>query len=220
MAVFTAFSDESGAQDPVGPFLVGGYVADVDTWPWLASAWQDRVLNSRPSIPYLHMIEIRRKRWQSEHGLTWLQAEEKVSTAISVIASTGGMSAIHSEISRGDLADALQARGIKRQIGIDEPDYQCFIGYAYHVLREVRYRYPEAERVDFVVSRKGKITDHIKEFHEELKELVKQHNPELGTLVGRLIPDDMDGSPPLQAADVLCWHVRRLYETGVQDTIH
>ena len=49
-------------------------------------------------------------------------------------------------------------------MGLNEPDYSCFLGYAFHVLDEVDKRFPDADQVDFVVSRKGKITDHIKAF--------------------------------------------------------
>ena len=48
--------------------------------------------------------------------------------------------------------------------------------------------------------------------------MMKTHDPRLARLAGRLLPDDMENSPPLQAADVFCWHAWRLHESGTQDT--
>lgn len=38
MAVFVAYSDESGVGDARGHFLVGGYVGPEQDWPYLAQA--------------------------------------------------------------------------------------------------------------------------------------------------------------------------------------
>jgi hypothetical protein len=42
--------------------------------------------------------------------------------------------------------------------GADKPDYICFIVYSWLVLKQVYMRHPEAEKVDFVVSTKNKVT--------------------------------------------------------------
>lgn len=221
MAVFTAFSDESGAQDPGGSFLVGGCIADPDTWTYFVRAWQERVLNSPPPIPYLHMIEVRRPRWQQQRGLSHLQATDKVCTAVNIIATTGGVSTIFSEMKRSMLEEnvcrKLRESRITPGLSFSEPDYLCFLGYAFHVLHAIHGWHPEARRVDFVIARKNKVTDHLRTFHEDLKKHATVLFPALAPLVGRLIPGEPDDSPALQAADVFCWHVRRFIERGIQD---
>ena len=126
MAVFTAFSDESGSGDDRGSFVVGGCVADVDSWSYFSTAWQERVLDARPSIPYLHMVEIRRKAFKLKYGLSDLQAEDKVRTASKIIDATGGLSNIVSHVNQADLRDVLQGRllaqDVRLRIGVDQPD--------------------------------------------------------------------------------------------------
>ena len=223
MAVFTAFSDESGVEDLRGKFLVGGYAASEMDWPFFARAWQERVLDGPPPIPYLHMKEIRRESFRAKHNLTPRDAEDRVDEAIRLIRSTGGLVAVASTMLRADLEDGLHRKvrehGVRPRIGIDEPDYFCYLAYALYVLKEVQHLYPEARRIDFVVSKKNKITNHVKEFHDVLRELI---GPPLDSLVGELIPGSMEDRLPLQAADVLCWHLQRHYAaqvTGKPDRI-
>jgi hypothetical protein len=89
-------------------------------------------------------------------------------------------------VNRAELESVLRAqlieKGIKPGFSLKSPDYMCFLGYAYTLLDEVCARYPDAEQVDFVVSRNGKITDHIKTFHEELRAHVKEFDPRLAAL--------------------------------------
>jgi hypothetical protein len=99
-------------------------------------------------------------------------------------------------------------RGRKPDLGLDEPDYLCFLAYARITLEHALAACPSVSEVDFVVSLKGKTTDHVKTFHGELKRLVE---PPYKDLVGDLIPASMEKRLPLQAADVLCWHFQRFF---------
>ena len=51
MAVFVAYSDESATGDSSGAFLLGGYAAPVEHWPFFRAAWQERVLDGPPHFP-------------------------------------------------------------------------------------------------------------------------------------------------------------------------
>jgi hypothetical protein len=212
MAVFVAFSDEAAVADPQGTFLMGGYAADEKEWPYVVTAWKERVLDGPPRIPYLHMHEIRSEAWRQKHGISYNQAEDRVSEAVRVMFSSGAVSAIGSFIRRGDLEQTIQsglrAEGTRLPIGLNEPDYLCFIAYAAHCLAQIYNRHHDVDRVDFVVSRKKKITHHIATFHEDLKNWLK---PPTDRLVGHLIPGDMQDHLPLQAADLICWHMQRYF---------
>jgi hypothetical protein len=221
VAVFVAYSDESGVADPGGEFLVSGYVADELEWPWVASAWQDRVLNGPPPLPYLHMREIRDEEWRNQHGISFNDSENRISEAVRVLYSMGAMSALASVIKRVDLQEVIHSKFKRKKqipVGLDEPDYLCFLAYASFVLAEVHENYPLATRVNFIVSRKNNVTEHYKDFVETMKQYFEQHQPELSSLVGDLIPASMEDLLPLQAADVLCWHLQRYYaEKGYRD---
>jgi hypothetical protein len=98
-----------------------------------------------------------------------------------------------------------------------EPDYMCFLGYAWVVLNYLDNFHPEAEKVDFVVEHKMGITKHIQEFHSHLSSDLKSIGSEsLGKLVGQLIPSGKERIP-LQAADVLCWHTGRARRPETMD---
>ena len=139
MSVFVAYSDESGVGDPSGEFLVAGYIAPENDWQWIAGAWQERVLDGPPRIPYLHMREIRNPDWRTQNRISANDAEERVDEAVRVMRSSGSVYALASVMKRSDLLDIFSHADFKRSkkktvIGLDEPDYLCFIGYAAFVL--------------------------------------------------------------------------------------
>lgn len=215
MATFVAFSDESGVADPGGEFLVSGHIADERDWPLVVRAWQARVLDGPPALPYLHMSEIRRDEWRRQHRISFNDAEERVAEAVRVLYSMGPMLAVVSVIKRKDLQEVFHNRFKRKKqvpLGLDEPDYLCFIAYATILLAEVHRRYPVADRVNFVVSSKQKVTDRLSLFVEDMKQLLGANvHPELAPMLGKLVPGSMEDQIPLQAADLLGWHMQRYY---------
>jgi len=90
-----------------------------------------------------------------------------------------------------------------------EPDYICFIAYSYAVVKYLEAKHPDVEKIDFIVERNGDITKHIQEFHSHFAiNLSLRGDEHLADMVGELIPAGKDHIP-LQAADVLCWHMGR-----------
>ena len=161
VTVFVGYSDESRVADKHGDFLVGGYVAPETVWPHFTHAWQERVLDMPPKIPYLHMREIRNPNWKRRFKLTNLLAEARVDEAIKVIVSTGNLFGFTPVVCRADFETTIQEECRRSEIavstGIDEPDYICFLAYARLTVEWIYQNYPGAQRVDFVVSstRKG-----------------------------------------------------------------
>jgi hypothetical protein len=212
MAVITAFSDETEVHSAEGKFLMGGYIAPADDWPLVESAWQDRVLDGPPKLPYLHMRKIRNSKWQQKYGITDYQAGCRVTEAAQVMHSFGNLAVIASSVRRSYLGEVFHAGRYKNNHyiprGIDQPDYLAFVGYALFTVGQVHKKWPHARKVDFVVERKKGVTEHVREFKDELQKLL---DPPLAGLVGELIPASAKDSLPLQAADVLLWHIQRYY---------
>jgi hypothetical protein len=222
VAVFVAFSDEADVGDKSGKFVVCGYVADEEEWPCFARAWQERVLNGPPKLPYLHTNPLRNYEWRQEYGngISLNDAEYRLDEAVRVLRSMGPMSALGSTILKSDL-DVFARHFNKRKkipLGLNEPDYFCFIAYAVLVLGEVYKNYPLAERVNFVVSRKETITHHLPGFRDDIREWLKDTYPHLASLVGDLIPASMEEQLPLQGADVLGWHLQRHFANRLDAT--
>ena len=92
MAVFVSASDENGDNRE---FFFGGLLAPVDDWSrHFAPAWQERVLDGPPCIPYLHMTEIRSRQFREQHGISRLRADQRIDEAIAIISQLGNIRAI------------------------------------------------------------------------------------------------------------------------------
>ncbi|HEY6348970.1 MAG TPA: hypothetical protein VI636_06130 [Candidatus Angelobacter sp.] len=215
MAVFVSASDESAGKTDRDHFFFCGWIAPEEDWSqFFTPAWQERVLDPPPAIPFLHMTEIRSPKWRSQYGLSREQAEARVDKAFDVIDQMGSLFPISISVDAGHVLDkfieakVVASSGGKRKF---EPDFICFLAYAYVVLSYVNTMHPAAEKVDFVVESKEVITKYIQEFHSSLSNALNYiGRPELIRLVGGLIPGGKERLP-LQAADLLCWHTARYH---------
>jgi hypothetical protein len=221
VAVFVAYSDETEVNRQDDSFLMGGYVSNEEDWPWMAHAWQERVLDGPPIIPYLHMREIRNHNWRAQHGISYNAAEERIDEAARVMQSFGNLAAIASRIRRSQVNSIFNKPGRKKRHipkGIDEPDYFCFVSYAALILGQVQKKWPSADRVNFVISRKKGVSDYISTIREHIYDFLCRHEEYrgLGSLLGDVIPASMEHMLPLQSADVLMWHIQRYYAAGKQ----
>lgn len=213
MAVFVAASDESSGKSERDPFYFAGWLAPEEDWSrFLTPAWQERVLDGPPQIPYLHMTEIRRPEWRAQYGLSHLQAEDRVDEAFALIDNMATLYPVCINIDAADWRDKFSKRRVlvpKRKHEPFRPDYMGFIGFAWYLLQYVAKHHPEAEKVDFIVERNGHITKYIQEFHAQLAAMFRfLELPNVAELVGELLPAGKE-RVPLQAADVLCWHTAR-----------
>jgi hypothetical protein len=220
MAVFLAASDESER----GVFLYGGFVAPEPVWSSAFSlAWYERVLHPRdPRLEWLHMVDIRSDEWRNRRGLSHIEGERRVDEALRIINSTNCIHPITSEVNARHFEQAFADIALPRATAWGhgksrstpmEPDYLCFLMYAFEVLGFVHREYPDAERVDFIYEKTDKAkASSFHQFHEgmpaTLRELGLEH---LSKLVGELLPVTKERIP-VQAADVLCWHARRIHE--------
>lgn len=216
MAVFLAAGDESDGPLQRGPFLYGGFVAPVKEWiDSFAPAWEERVLNLDPPIPFLHMVEIRKSSWRQKYGLTLDQAEQRVEEAARIIGGSGHVSLVKTEFDGGHFRDVFGATKVIR-LGNQptlyrfEPDFIGFIGFVYAALDYVAQRYPDAEQVDFVVEQKSSVSRNIDQFYETIEDaLTVKGRADLVPLIGELNPNGDKKRVPLQAADIAMWHLRR-----------
>lgn len=219
MAVFVAYSDESGVGNTSGEFMVTGYVAKEEEWPYVSRAWQERVLDGKPKIPYLHMTEMRDEEWRKTkgNGISYEESERRIDEAVKLLSHSGALSIVTSTIQRSELTKVIHERfGGKKKVpeNLREPDYFCFLAYSMIVLKRAHAVYQDAEQVDFVVSRKQRITHYIQEAHDKLREIME---PELLPLMGDIVPASMENRLPLQAIDLLCWHQQRLAAKRMTD---
>jgi len=224
MAVFVAAADESDGHLQTGPFVYGGFVGPSRDWiDWFAPAWEERVLNVAPTIPFFHMAEIRNPKWQGKNGFTWIDAERRIDEAVRVVASMGSIHLVRTSLDGGHFRKVFDTFRIVRQgyqpgtYALD-PDYIGFLGFARGVLEYVRQSYPDAERVDFVVERKSRVSHYLPDYLGHVERwLREQGRLDLVELIGELTLGDKT-RVPLQAADLAMWHVRR-YEANESEAV-
>jgi hypothetical protein len=216
VSVYVSYTDESESRDQKrGKFLIGGYVADELKWPEFSKRWSEEIITSSPTIPYLHMVDIRSEAWRAKHGITRLQADEKVKRAIQIISQTDFICGYFAPISEPAYLKALQVFldvGPKGEKNHSKIDYLCFVAYSLHLIKNLSAEHPDLRKVVFNISRKKIISHHLQtDLYDAMVAYLRTFNPAVAKLFGDVVPLIMENHMPLQAADVLCWHVQRLY---------
>jgi phosphoglycolate phosphatase-like HAD superfamily hydrolase len=213
LAVFVSASDESDGGNHRSKFWHCGFIAPESDWyTYFAPAWQERVLEN-PNIPYLHMTDIRDHEWRTEHGITWLQAQDKMDEAAILIDQMGSLRPIAASMSGGAFLDAFGTKKIIQKATGKKGyrflvDHFSFNAYVFTVLFYVKHRHPEAEKVDFLVERKEGVWE-LKQFYDTFDDALRfVGHEDLVPLLGEMQPGGKDRAP-LQIADMLCWHTSR-----------
>lgn len=213
MSVYVSYTDESESQNQQGgQFIIAGYVADKLKWPDFSKRWSEEVITSDPPIPYMHMVEIRSEGWRTKHGITRVQADEKVRKAIEVIAQTDFITGHCAHVSE----DAyLKALGVFRtedskMAAKSKIDYMCFSAYALFLVKKLATELSDLRKVVFNISNKTGVSNNLQGIlHDTMEEMFEKTHPKIAPLFGDFVPLNMQNHMPLQAADVFCWHLQR-----------
>jgi hypothetical protein len=191
MAVFVSASDESSGSNQLDDFQCTGWLAPEPDWSKLfAPPWQQLVLDGPPKIPYLHVTDMRSRKWRETNGITRIDAENRMDEAGKIIATTPSLYPLKIKVAGPifkKLFEPHQLLAVSGGRKRYEPDYYAFVIYAYAVLCRVKIKFPEAEKVDFIVERKSSLTTHIQDFYESLPDALRHINREdLLPLLGSL----------------------------------
>jgi hypothetical protein len=214
MAVFVCAADETADQNPRGNFVYAGFSAPVDIWEGtFAAAWNERVLQGPPQIPYLHMTDIRSAKWQAKHGLTATEVSKRLDEASRVIRSTGALIPVAISVPEQEFIDLLRqpvrmVNSPQYRVTTLEADHLCFLYFALTQLHWIYDAYPDVERVDFWIERNDPITTNLGQYFADLPAALEFiGRPHLVPLVGELNLVGKDRIPA-QVADMFGWHVR------------
>jgi hypothetical protein len=212
MSTYLAASDETKNYEATGFVTYGGFFGPVEDWTnYFEPAWRERVLGGKPTLDYLHMIDLRDPRWRASKGLPEWEAERRIVEAINVLDSMGSIRPVTSSIPAKPFMDDIAARFKKikgESHGVRVPDFISFIGYVHGVL-ENAVHIPGVTKVDFLVEQNGNVTEILRAFHGKVKtSLSKFGRGDLIALMGEFRPGGKE-LIPLQAADVFCWYLQR-----------
>ena len=174
---------------------------------------KERFLDGPPRIEIFHVVDLRSSQWREKNGITQEDAEARIDAAVDLIFRSRTIYAVHSSIDGAHFdreADGLLFRlNDHRRAPINfVKDYPSFHGYIYLVLSACSLK-PTAEKVDFIIEKKREVFPAMHDFHQGMSESFRNYGlPRLADLIGELIPGDKKRIP-LQAADLLCWHIQR-----------
>jgi Protein of unknown function (DUF3800) len=199
--MLTAFFDDSGT-DGQGPFCaLAGYVATADQWINFSDAW-DIELRAEPKITYLKMSEANSKKGDF---LGWdIEARDKKILLLTEIINRhviGGMACIISH-------KAYNAAG-KNYLPdtINNPYWMCFQKAVIETIQIYGHE-QGGGKINFVFDTQGiGYERRAAMIHDGLRKTLASSG--FGSLLGSLTFASDRDLLPLQAADLLAWHVRR-----------
>jgi len=133
-----AASDESSGANHRSKFLYCGFLAPIDEWTQFTEEWDKRVLSGPPRIPYLHMTEIRSRKWRELRGLSESEAERRVDEATALISATTSLIPVGSTLKSGHLRDIFTQKIVveSRAPKAFASDYLAFVTYVFSVLKQ------------------------------------------------------------------------------------
>lgn len=204
--VLQAFIDDSSSEKGDKRLFMAGYLNRSDKWALFTKAW-DEELKTAPSIAYLRMVEANGLRGQ--FGGWGADARNKKLRSLARVINHFQPLSFQFTINRGEFFRVLKPVSPR---GLGNPHFTC----SFSVIAGVA-RYVAGERVkvpiEFIFDeQEGVDTDLIILFHEMVKKLPRSARKLIsGVPVFR---NDKD-TPPLQAADMLAWHLRREHDERV-----
>lgn len=222
MSVYVSYTDETESPDQrSGHFLIAGYVGDESKWPEFSRLWEEKILLSAPQIPYIHMVDIRSEAWRLKHGISRAEADEKVRRAVDLIAATDFFDGYITQVPEPAYLSALKILndgGINRKRNPSRIDYICFIAYSLQLVKQFAMTRPDVRKIIFAISKKMIVSHHIShDLYDAMVNELKEYAPDLAAKFGEVLPLDMENQAPLQAADILCWHLQRSARNVVEE---
>ena len=206
MAFLQAYTDDSASDVEDRRLFMAGYLNSAENWARFEASWAEELAAS-PSIQYLHMVEANNLRGQFR-GWSQDQRNEKLQGLARVIRYFQPVS-FEFSASRADYDGLVKPSSPQ---GIGALHFPCAFGVISTI---TRYLDREGVRtpVDFIFDRQDGVISDLLLFFDYMKRNLPRGARKLinGSPIFR---DDDKLVYPLQAADMLAWHLRREHEGG------
>ncbi|MGC2421984.1 MAG: DUF3800 domain-containing protein [Candidatus Acidiferrales bacterium] len=198
--MLTAYFDDSASEETDKLLVLAGYVHSAEAWARFSDDWK-AIVDAVPTIRYFKMREAQNL---SGEFLGWdvIARDAKVLSLADVIKRHEPWS-LECSISRTDYL-----RIVRPVVPYDirHPYFDAFYA-AIIKLAEWHHHLGLTTPVDFVFDEQGEIGAQAVIWYEHIKSM---QTPEIRAMLGSspVFRDDKR-TPPLQAADLLAWHLRR-----------
>jgi hypothetical protein len=200
VGVLKAFVDDSGSGD-TKYFVMAGYVGSVSAWECFDERWRF-VLDASPKIPYFHAVEANSLRPDSVWaGVTKEERDAKIASLIGVIQSLD-IQAVYMRMKQSDYNQIFRGKVPDKW---DSPYYCLFSSFVSLCGFVLAKEFGSEGPMEFVFDNHEKYKKHGQEFYDGSRLLIQEQ-----TAPNIHFRDDKD-FPPLQAADLLAWQVRRAF---------
>ena len=211
MAILRAFTDDSSAQAGDRRLFLAGYLHSAEAWAAFSTEWRTE-LNAWPAIKYFKAKEANRLSGQFDGAQGWdnTRRDVKVANLAAIIQRYQPLSYQFS-INRQIFEEKLKPVS---PYGFGRPHFQL----CYAVVAGLA-QYAASEKVtvpiDFVFDQQEGVDDDIGMFFNALIEALPTDAKKLIAGTPSFKDDRDDEALPLQAADMLAWHLRREHEESI-----
>ena len=212
MAFLRAFTDDSAAQTGDKRLFLAGYLHRADAWAAFSEDW-DHELKAWPAIEYFKGKEANNLDGQFDHKQGWDQAmrDAKVSNLAAIISHYQPFSFAFS-LNRKLFEDELKPVS---PYGLGRPHVTLTFSV---VSGLARYSAEQGitTPIEFIFDEQSGVDTDVAMFFSEMKKSLPVEAQNLIEGAPYFKSDRDKRFMPLQAADMLAWHIRREHETGVQ----
>ena len=227
MVLQACIDDSGGMDEDVSPsFVLGGFIAEAETWANFSTAW-DEALQSPPSIKYFKMVEATNHRGQFAN---WEEDKinDKIKTLVPIITQYAAIR-VSVSVDKGSFARHLRSLSWPtRNHNTDKPYCLAFQRILLEVpkmqLLHSAYFGSRPRPVDYIFDDQGEIGLEAQSTWLMIKRLAErlaqQGRTDLRPCLGAMPRfDDEKRFPPLQAADLYAWNVRRFFYNDRQPIV-
>ena len=205
LAFLKAFIDDSSAESSDRRLFLAGYLNTAEKWERFERAWEEE-LKTPPSIDYLKMVEAQNLRDQFRG---WLDADrdEKLRGLARVICHFEPFS-FQFSINRSRYYELVTPTAPR---GFGNPHFIGSFGIVSGLARFISSQKIKTP-IDFIFDQQDGVSGDVNLFFEYMMEALPRATRRLITRTP-IFRDDKE-FVPLQAADMLAWHLRREHEYG------
>jgi hypothetical protein len=210
LAFLRAFTDDSAAQEGDRRLFLAGYLHRADVWAKFSDDWHAE-LKAWPAIEYFKASEANNLSGQFDYKKGWNEAKRnaKVGNLAAIISHYHPLS-FEFSVNRKIFEDELKPRS---PYGLGRPHFaMCFAVVA----GIARYAAQEGINtpIEFIFDEQEGVDADIALFFSRMKKNLPLEAQNLIEGTPFFKSDRDKRYMPLQAADLLVWHVRREHETG------
>ena len=204
MFIFRAVTDDSAAESGDRRLFLAGYLLPAEVWAEFSEAW-DRELRRKPSINYLKMAEAQNLRGQFRH---WkVEQKDKKLRRLADVIRRYNPASYEFSVSRTAFENIYKPCA---PYGLGKPHFVGTFAIVGMVTKFIADTGLPDIKIEFIFDRQDGVSSDIRLVFDYMSENLSDAQQRL-IKSDPAFEDDMDFLP-LQAADMLAWHLRREHE--------